>query len=123
ASLGRIGVRLGNLRRAEQALNRALDVRSPLQFMRETTGAVFDTLAQIHMIRGHHDDASRALQRSRESYGDSNRWYQWSVLALEARLSLRRGDAASALATATQTSRSDDLPQAYPAQAALIPAQ
>src|SRR4029078_9326782 len=31
-----ISVRLGNLRRAEQALNRALDVRSPLQFMRET---------------------------------------------------------------------------------------
>ena len=120
ASLGQISVRLGNLRRAEQALNRALDVRSPLQFMRETTGAVFDTLAQIHMIRGHHDDASRALQRSRESYGDSNRWYQWSVLALEARLALRRGDAASALATATQISRSDDVPQAYAAQAELI---
>ena len=52
ASLGQICVRLGNLKRAEQALNRALDVRSPLQFMRETTGAVFDTLAQIHLIRG-----------------------------------------------------------------------
>ena len=66
--------------------------------MRETTGAVFDTLAQIHLVRGNHEDASRALQRSREAYGDSNRWYQWSVQALEARLALRRGDAARALA-------------------------
>ncbi len=37
--------------RAEEALHRALDVRSPIQF-HETTGAVFDTLAQIHLIRG-----------------------------------------------------------------------
>jgi DNA-binding NtrC family response regulator/tetratricopeptide (TPR) repeat protein len=120
ASLGQISVRLGSLRRAEQALNRALDVRSPLQFMRETTGAVFDTLAQIHLVRGHHEDASRALQRSREAYGDSSRWYQWSVQALEARLALRRGNAAQALATATQIAGADDVPTAYATQAELI---
>ncbi|MEO6237790.1 MAG: sigma 54-interacting transcriptional regulator [Vicinamibacterales bacterium] len=120
ASLGQISVRLGSLRRAEQALNRALDVRSPLQFMRETTGAVFDTLAQIHLVRGHHEDASRALQRSREAYGDSNRWYQWSVQALEARLALRRGDAAQALAIAAQIAGADDVPAAYATQAELI---
>jgi tetratricopeptide (TPR) repeat protein len=78
ASLGQISVRLGNLTRAEQVLNRALDVRSPLQFMRETTGAVFDTLAQIHLIRGNHEEAGRCLHRSRDAYGDpgahSNRW-------------------------------------------------
>src|SRR4029079_7164647 len=62
ASLGQISVGLGSVRRAEQALNRALDVRSPLQFMRETTGAVFDTLAQIHLIRGEYDEAGRCLQ-------------------------------------------------------------
>ena len=33
ASLGQIFVRLGNLKRAEAVLNRALDVRSPQQFM------------------------------------------------------------------------------------------
>ncbi len=70
ASLGQICVRLGNLKRAEEALNRALDVRSPLQFMRETTGAVFDTLAQIHLIRGEHEAASRCLQKAREAYGE-----------------------------------------------------
>jgi DNA-binding NtrC family response regulator/tetratricopeptide (TPR) repeat protein len=120
ASFGQISVRLGSLRRAEQALNRALDVRSPLQFMRETTGAVFDTLAQIHLVRGNHEEASRCLQRSREAYGDSNRWYQWSVQALEARLALRRGDAAQALAMATEIARADDVPPAYATQAELI---
>src|SRR5262249_55451452 len=120
ASLGQISVRLGNLRRAEQVLNRALDVRSPLQFMRDTTGAVFDTLAQIHLIRGNTDEASRCLQRSSEAYGETSRWYQWSVQVLQARLALRRGDAASALATATQLSRSDGVPGNYAAQAELI---
>ena len=120
ASLGQISVRLGNLRRAEQVLNRALDVRSPMQFMRETTGAVFDTLAQIHLIRGNHDEASHCLQRSREAYGDSSRWYHWSVQVLEARLALRRGDAAAGLAAAKKIAAADDVPPAYATQAELI---
>ena len=104
ASLGQICVRVGNLTRAEEALNRALDVRSPLQFMRETTGAVFDTLAQIHLIRGEHDEASRSLERAREAYGETraSRWYQWSVRVLEARVALRRGDPERALALCTE---------------------
>ncbi len=120
ASLGQISVRLGSLRRAEQALNRALDVRSPMQFMRETTGAVFDTLAQIHLIRGEYEDASRCLQRSREAYGDASRWYHWSVRVLEARVALRRGDAGQALTMATEIARATDAPQAYITQAELI---
>ena len=83
ASLGQIYVRLGNLSRAEETLHRALDVRSPMQFMRETTGAVFDTLAQIHLIRGEHDEASRSLEKAKEAYGEygahTSRWYQWSL--------------------------------------------
>ncbi|MGH9410990.1 MAG: tetratricopeptide repeat protein, partial [Vicinamibacterales bacterium] len=120
ASLGQISVRLGNLRRAEQALNRALDVRSPLHFMRETTGAVFDTLAQIHLIRGNHEEASRCLQRSREAYGDSNRWYQWSVQALEARVALRRGDPARAVTIAIEITHADEAPPGYALQGELI---
>ncbi|HEY2431479.1 MAG TPA: sigma 54-interacting transcriptional regulator [Vicinamibacterales bacterium] len=120
ASLGQISVRLGNLRRAEQALNRALDVRSPLQFMRETTGAVFDTLAQIHLIRGEYDEASRCLQRSLEAYGEASRWYHWSVRVIEARVALRRGDAAEALVAATEIVRAADAPPAYATQAELI---
>jgi len=120
ASLGQISVRMGNLRRAEQVLNRALDVRSPMQFMRETTGGVFDTLAQIHLIRGEYEDASRCLQRSREAYGEASRWYHWSVRVLEARVALRRGDAAQALAIATEIARAADAPGPYVTQAELV---
>src|SRR4029453_2310169 len=64
-TLGQICVRLGDLVRAEDALHRALDVRSPIQF-HETTGAVFDTLPQIHLIRGRYDTASDFLQPARD---------------------------------------------------------
>src|SRR5262245_7844703 len=56
ATLGQIFVQLGDLERAEQILTRTLEVRSPVQF-HETTGAVFDTLAQIHMMRGSYERA------------------------------------------------------------------
>jgi len=124
ASLGQIYVRLGNLTRAEETLNRALDVRSPLQFMRETTGGVFDTLAQIHLIRGEHEQASRALGRAKEAYGEhgtqSSRWYQWSLRILEARLALRRGQASAALGMANDMAASDGAPAGYAVQASLI---
>src|SRR2546428_249600 len=94
ATLGQICVRLGDLGRAEDALHRALDVRSPIQF-HETTGAVFDTLAQIQLIRGRYDSASEYLGRAGEAYGaygrQTSRWYEWSVRVLGARLALRRG--------------------------------
>jgi DNA-binding NtrC family response regulator/tetratricopeptide (TPR) repeat protein len=93
ATLGQICVRLGDLTRAEDALHRALDVRSPIQF-HETTGAVFDTLAQIHLIRGRYDTASEFLARASEAYGaygrQTSQWYEWSVRVLGARLALRR---------------------------------
>jgi hydrogenase-4 transcriptional activator len=122
ASLGQICVRVGNLVRAEEALNRALDVRSPLQFMRETTGAVFDTLAQIHLIRGEAELAGRSLQKAREAYGETlaSRWYQWSVRALEARAALRRGDPGRALDLAAEVASAVDAPATYALAAELI---
>ncbi len=124
ASLGQICVRLGSLKRAEEALNRALDVRSPLQFMRETTGAVFDTLAQIHLIRGEHEKASRCLHKAREAYGEygtqTSRWYQWSLRVLDARLALRRGQHGPAMAEAAEVARSTEAPAIYTLQAELI---
>src|SRR4029077_14954858 len=66
---------------------------SPIQF-HETTGAVFDTLAQIHLIRGRYDTASDFLQRAGDAYGaygrQTSQWYEWSVRVLGARLALRR---------------------------------
>src|SRR5471032_3128155 len=94
ATLGQICVRLGDLGRAENALHRALDVRSPIQF-HETSGAVFDTLAQIHLMRGRYDTASDFLARASDAYGaygrETSHWYEWSVRVLGARIALRRG--------------------------------
>src|ERR1043166_8422671 len=105
ATLGQICVRLGDLGRAEDALHRALDVRSPIQF-HETTGAVFDTLAQIYLIRGRYDTTSVYLARASEADGAYGRqtiqWYQWSVRVLSARLALRRGDLPLALTLADE---------------------
>src|SRR5215472_18548655 len=93
-NLGQICVRLGDLNRAADVLHRALEIRSPIQF-HETTGAVFDTLAQVHMIRGDYETASDFLARAGEAYGaygrQTSQWYEWSVRVLGARLALRRG--------------------------------
>jgi hydrogenase-4 transcriptional activator len=122
ASLGQICVRIGRLKRAEEALNRALDLRTPLQFRRETTGAVHDSLAQIHLIRGAHDNAAQSLARAREAYGESRTsgWYQWSMRVLDARVALRRGAAASALATSRALARETGAPAVYVLQADLL---
>jgi DNA-binding NtrC family response regulator/tetratricopeptide (TPR) repeat protein len=104
-TLGQICVRLGDLVRAEDALHRALDVRSPIQF-HETTGAVFDTLAQIHLIRGQYDVAGEFLGRAVEAFGaygrQTSQWYEWSVRILGARLALRRGTLDEALGRADE---------------------
>ena len=122
ASLGQICVRLGNLKRAEEALRRALEVRSPVQFRRETTGAVFDSLAQIYVIRGALDAAAESLERARAAYGDSrtNRWYLWSIHVLEARVALRRGQPREAIALCRALGAAADAPALYRLQADLI---
>src|SRR6185369_18046446 len=94
ATLGQIFVQLGELERAERILTRTLEVRSPVQF-HETTGAVFDTLAQIHLMRGSYERAGEYLRHASEAYradeGKASRWYEWSLKVLAAKLSLRRG--------------------------------
>ncbi len=125
ATLGQICVRLCDLTRAEQALHRALDVRSPIQF-HETTGAVFDTLAQIHLIRGTYDMAIEFLARARDSYGAYGRqtsgWYEWSVRVLEARLALRRNEIEDAVRLADAI-LADGAPPFDALQATLIAAE
>src|SRR5947207_6869233 len=105
ATLGQICVKLGDLTRAENALQRALEVRTPVQF-HETTGAVFDTLTQIYLIRGHYDTASDYLGRASDAYGAYGRqtrdWYKWSVRVLGARLALKRGTLEDAVAHADE---------------------
>ena len=118
ATLGHILVRLGDLRRAEAALHRALDVRSPIQF-HETTGAVFDSLAQIHLMRGDYDAAGDFVARADDAYGaygrQTSHWYKWSFRVLGARVALRQGAFDQAIAradevTAAGAPRFDALP-------------
>jgi DNA-binding NtrC family response regulator/tetratricopeptide (TPR) repeat protein len=122
ATLGQIYVQVGALDEAEQALNRALLVRTPTKF-HETTGAVFDTLAQIHLVRGAYDRASEYLRQAGEAYGarggQGARWYEWSIRVLEVKLAMRQGQYDRALALADELSRASDIPPSDAAQADL----
>jgi DNA-binding NtrC family response regulator/tetratricopeptide (TPR) repeat protein len=105
AALGMVCVRLGDLRRAEDVLRRTLEVRSPIQ-LHERSGAVFDTLAQIQLIRGRYDAAGDYLARAADAYGAYGRktshWYEWSLRVLGARLALRQGMLERALSQADE---------------------
>ena len=126
ATLGQICIRLGALARADAALQRALEVRRALLF-HETTGAIFDSLAQVHLIRGSYDQAEEYLQKAREAYGaydrQTPRWYDWSLQLLDARLALRRGALEQAVARADALVRTPSIPPADLLHAHLIAAE
>jgi DNA-binding NtrC family response regulator/tetratricopeptide (TPR) repeat protein len=113
ATLGQIYVQLGDLERAEQILNRTLEVRSPVQF-HETTGAVFDTLAQIHLMRGSYERAGEYLRLASDAYGaygsQTMRWYEWSLKVLGVKLAIRRGAYDEALAMADELADAPGVP-------------
>jgi DNA-binding NtrC family response regulator/tetratricopeptide (TPR) repeat protein len=113
ATLGQIFVQLGDLERAEQILTRTLEVRSPVQF-HETTGAVFDTLAQIHLMRGSYERAGEYLRLASEAYGaygtQTMRWYEWSLKVLGVKLAIRRGAYDEALAIADELAAAPGVP-------------
>ena len=123
ATLGQICVRVGNLDRADKVLHRALDVRSPMQF-HETTGAVYDTLAQMSLMRGDYENAAEYLRESAEAYGaygrNTSRWYEWSLREISARLATRRGRPDEALAIADEIAKSTNAPPAETIEAELI---
>jgi DNA-binding NtrC family response regulator/tetratricopeptide (TPR) repeat protein len=125
ATLGQIYVRLGDLTRAEEALHRSLERRSPNQF-HETTGAVFDTLAQIHLMRGNYERASEFLQQAADAYGaygrQTSQWYEWSLRVLGARVALRGGHLDEAI-TRADTIVGDGAPPLDAMQATLIAAE
>jgi hydrogenase-4 transcriptional activator len=119
ATLGQTLVLLGDLERAEQVLNRALEVRSPVLF-HETTGAVFDTLAQIHLMRGSYESAGEYLRHASEAYGgQTSGWYEWSLKVLGAKLAIRRGAYEEALLIADEIASTTGVPPAEALQADL----
>jgi DNA-binding NtrC family response regulator/tetratricopeptide (TPR) repeat protein len=126
ATLGQICVRVGNLDRADKVLHRALDVRSAMQF-HETTGAVYDTLAQMSLMRGDYENAAEYLREAAEAYGaygrNTSRWYEWSLRVISARLATRRGRPDEALAIADEIAKSTNAPPAETIEAELIAAE
>src|SRR5687768_2903823 len=122
ATLGQICVQLGDLERAEQILNRTLEVRSPVQFQ-ETTGAVFDTLAQIHLMRGSYEQAGEYLKQASDAYGaygtQTMRWYEWSLKVLGVKLAIRRGAYDEAITMAEQLVETPGVPPTEAIQAEL----
>ncbi len=119
ATLGQTFVQLGELERAEQILTRTLEVRSPVQF-HETTGAVFDTLAQIHLMRGSYERAGEYLRLASDAYGaQTMRWYEWSLKVLGVKLAIRRGAYDEALAMADELAKTPGVPPAETIQADL----
>jgi hydrogenase-4 transcriptional activator len=122
ATLGQVFVQIGDLDRAEEVLMRALEVRKPVQF-HVTTGAVFDTLAQIHLMRGTYDRASEYLRQAGEAYGgygaQTGKWYEWSVKVLEIKLANRRGAFDEAITRANDLVAAPDVPPADAIQADL----
>jgi DNA-binding NtrC family response regulator/tetratricopeptide (TPR) repeat protein len=123
ATLGQIFVQLGDLERAERILTRTLEVRSPVQF-HETTGAVFDTLAQIHLMRGSYERAGEYLRHASEAYGaygtQTMRWYELSLKVLGAKLAIRRGAFDEALAMADDLAKTPGIPPTEAIQAELV---
>jgi DNA-binding NtrC family response regulator/tetratricopeptide (TPR) repeat protein len=113
ATLGQLFVQLGDLERAEEVLTRTLDVRRPMKF-HETTGAVYDTLAQIHMVRGSYERAGEYLRQAAEAYGaygtHTMRWYEWSVKTLSVKLAIRQGRLDEALRVADELVASPGIP-------------
>jgi len=122
ATLGQIFVQLGDLERAEHILTRTLEVRSSVQF-HETTGAVFDTLAQIHMMRGSYERAGDYLRQASEAYGgygtQTMRWYEWSLKVLGVKLAIRRRAYDEAIAMADALAQAPGVPPADAIQAEL----
>ena len=84
---------------------------------------MFDTLAQIQLMRGDYDRASEYLRQAGEAYGANGpqaaRWYEWSVKVLEVKIATRRGAYEEAVALADELSRAADIPPTDAIQADL----
>ncbi len=129
ATLGQINVKLGHLDAAENALRRALALTRGTSLMRvhEIVGAVYDTLAQIALMRGDYEAAAGHLTHAAEAFGhygrETSRWYEWSVRVITARLANRQGRPDDALAAADALVQADGAPPAERLEGELIAAE
>ena len=70
---------------------------------------MYDTLAQIALMRGGYESAGDYLRQAGEAYGSygaqTGLWYEWSIRVLEAKLAARRGATEEALGSPTKSPR------------------
>jgi DNA-binding NtrC family response regulator/tetratricopeptide (TPR) repeat protein len=122
ATLGAIFVQVGQLERAEQILARMLEARTSVKFA-EVTGAVFDSLAQIHLMRGAYEKAADYLRQAGEAFGPNGtrtmRWYEWGPKVLAVKVAIRRGAYDEALAMADELLRTPGIPESQATMAEL----
>ncbi|MEZ5290402.1 MAG: sigma 54-interacting transcriptional regulator [Vicinamibacterales bacterium] len=123
ATLGQINVKLGRLDDAERALRRALDIEGAASQLQEARGAVYDTLAQIDLMRGDYEAAADHLTKAADTFGQfgrsTGRWYEWSVRVITARLASRQARYDDALAMADAIRTADEVPPAERLEAEL----
>lgn len=93
---------LGQWQRAEEMIRRALDLG--LRENYSHVAGIYDSLAELYILRGDLDEAERLLQKGIEiAEKKNNRWYKLQALRNIARCHLLKGDTAAAITTAEMT--------------------
>ncbi len=89
----------GQWDRAQEALDRALTLASEIDERGAKVSMILDSLGELHMLRGHLDEAKNYLERSVSlAKENGNKWYACQALRTLGRCSLDLGDQAGALA-------------------------
>ncbi|MBS1768450.1 MAG: sigma 54-interacting transcriptional regulator [Acidobacteria bacterium] len=93
---------LGQWQRAEEMIRRALELG--LRENYSHVAGIYDSLAELYILRGDLDEAERLLQKAVEiAEKRNNRWYKLQALRNIARCHLLKGDTAAAITTAEAT--------------------
>ncbi len=90
---------IGQWDRAQQALDQALTLASEVDERGAKVPMILDSLGELHLLRGHLDEAKGHLERSVSlAKENGNKWYACQALRTLGRCSLAMGEEAAALA-------------------------
>ncbi|MEZ5423583.1 MAG: sigma 54-interacting transcriptional regulator [Pyrinomonadaceae bacterium] len=93
---------LGEWKRAEEMIRRALELGLRENYIH--VSGIYDSLAELYILRGEIDEAEELLQKAVEIADErGSRWYKLQAMRNIARCHLLKGDTAAAIATAEAT--------------------